>query len=65
MAQDLAYYTTSEVARRAHVDSSTVRVWVATGKLKSIPTLGGHHRFERGLIDELFPPAEADQAGAA
>lgn len=55
MAREIAYYTTTEVARRAHVDSSTVRVWVAQGKINSVPTLGGHHRFEKSIIDDLFP----------
>lgn len=47
------YLTTSQVAERFGVDSSTVRRWVTAGWM--IPTLttpGGHHRFtEQDIID--------------
>lgn len=46
MASQLAYKTTSDVARQFGVDSSAVRRWVLAGKIHpTITTPGGHHRF--------------------
>lgn len=44
--------TTSQVAKRFHVDSSAVRRWVADGLLApTIRTPGGHYRFDESTID--------------
>ncbi|WP_074415851.1 MerR family transcriptional regulator [Mycolicibacterium fortuitum] len=46
--------TTTEVAERFRVDTSVVRRWVASGKLKpSIKTPGGHYRFDESTIAEF------------
>lgn len=49
-----AYVTTSQVSTRFGVDSSTVRRWVAQGKLiPAVTTPGGHYRFNVEDIDQL------------
>ena len=54
MAPQVTVYTTSEVAIRFRVDGSTVRKWVALGKLKpAFTTPGGQYRFNLADIDEL------------
>lgn len=46
--------TTSEVAARFAVDSSTVRRWVATSKVRpAIVTPGGHFKFDRDEVERL------------
>ena len=51
---DLVLLTTTEVARRFKVDSSVVRRWVASGKLKpSVITPGGHYRFDETAVNSL------------
>ena len=37
--------TSAEVAALYRVDPKTVVRWVKEGKLTSVPTPGGHHRF--------------------
>lgn len=37
--------TPKEVAAMFRVDAKTVARWAANGKLKSLKTPGGHHRF--------------------
>jgi len=61
--EEIAVYTTSEVAKRAHVDTSTVRLWVKSGKLKpSLKTVGGHYRFDALAVDTLLTPTPVDSA---
>ena len=56
----VALDTTSQVAARAHVDPSTVRVWVSKGLLKpTVTTPGGHHRFSAESVDELLNTEKA------
>jgi excisionase family DNA binding protein len=58
MTQELALYTTTEVARRFAVDSATVRRWVAKGQLKPAGvTPGGQYRFNAAEIDQLIGAA--------
>jgi len=45
--------TTSEVSRLLGVSPNTVTRWAREGRLPCRLTLGGHHRFERGLIEEI------------
>lgn len=55
--EEIAVYTTTQVARRAHVDNSTVRLWVKNGKLTpSVKTAGGHYRFNADVVDSLLDP---------
>lgn len=56
---DIALFTTSEVADRLRVDSSTIRKWVAKGLLKAVTLPGGHHRFRPEDVEALLAaPAE-------
>jgi excisionase family DNA binding protein len=57
---EITVYTTSQVAAKAYVDSSTVRLWVKNGKLKPFRTTpGGHYRFNSDDVDALLSPTEA------
>ncbi len=46
--------TPAEVAALFRVDPQTVTRWVATGKLSTIRTLGGHRRFHAREIRKLL-----------
>ncbi len=48
-----SYLTRSEVARILQVSPTTVTRWAHEGRLPSQLTLGGHHRFERSVVEEL------------
>jgi excisionase family DNA binding protein len=48
-----AVLTTSEVSRLLGVSPNTVTRWAREGRLPCRLTLGGHHRFERHLIEDL------------
>lgn len=55
MPPEVALLTTSEVARLFRVDSSTVRKWVETGKLRpAITTPGGHMRFNSSDVEAVM-----------
>ena len=44
---EVVLLTTTEVAKRFRVDTSVVRRWVSSGKLKpAITTPGGHYRIK-------------------
>lgn len=45
--------TTSEVSRLLGVSPNTVTRWAREGRLPCRLTLGGHHRFERHVIEEI------------
>lgn len=45
--------TRSQVARVLGVSPTTVTRWAREGRLACRVTLGGHHRFERGLVEEI------------
>jgi excisionase family DNA binding protein len=45
---------TGEVARRLRVDPRTVTRWSRQGRLASIRTLGGHHRYPEAAVDRLL-----------
>lgn len=45
--------TAAEVADWLRIDPKTVGRWVAAGRLRSIKTPGGHHRFKRGDIQAI------------
>ena len=50
----LVHLTTTQVARRFEVDSSTVRRWVAAGIIRpAITTPGGHFKFASEDVEEL------------
>jgi excisionase family DNA binding protein len=48
-----ALLTRSEVARILGVSPTTVTRWAREGRLACRVTLGGHHRFERSLVEEI------------
>lgn len=55
MPQESALYTTTEVAKLLGVDDSTVRRWVATGKVTAaVTTPGGHMRFSQVEVERLL-----------
>lgn len=43
-----------EVAALFKVDPKTVTRWVADGKLRSIPTPGGHHRIPGSEVQRML-----------
>jgi excisionase family DNA binding protein len=45
--------TTSEVSRLLGVSPNTVTRWAREGRLPCRLTLGGHHRFERLVIEHI------------
>jgi excisionase family DNA binding protein len=52
MLDDVAYLTTTQVAKRFHVDPSAVRKWVAEGRLApAIRTPGRHMRFDPADVE--------------
>ncbi len=48
------YLTPGQVARMLHVSPKTVDRWADQGRIGCIVTLGGHRRFARGDVEELF-----------
>ena len=47
------FLTRSEVSRLLGVSPNTVTRWAREGRLACQVTLGGHHRFERELVEQL------------
>ncbi len=47
------FLSRSEVAELLGVSSTTVTRWAREGRLPCQKTLGGHHRFERTVIEEV------------
>ena len=47
------FLTRSEVSRILGVSPNTVTRWAREGRLPCQVTLGGHHRFERDLVERL------------
>jgi excisionase family DNA binding protein len=50
--------TPGEVAALFRVDPKTVTRWARDGKISSIRTLGGHHRYRSSEIHSLFSANE-------
>ena len=46
--------TSGEVARLFNVSSKTVTRWAREGRLPFVRTLGGHRRFYRSTLEQLF-----------
>jgi excisionase family DNA binding protein len=51
--------TPAEVAALFRVNPKTVTRWAMAGKISSIRTLGGHHRFRRSEIRTLLSANES------
>jgi excisionase family DNA binding protein len=47
------FLTRSEVSRLLGVSPNTVTRWAREGRLPCQVTLGGHHRFDRELVEQL------------
>ena len=47
------FLTRSEVSKLLGVSPNTVTRWAREGRLPCQVTLGGHHRFERELVERL------------
>jgi excisionase family DNA binding protein len=47
------FLTRSEVSRVLGVSPNTVTRWAREGRLPCQVTLGGHHRFERTVVEQL------------
>jgi excisionase family DNA binding protein len=47
------FLTRSEVSKLLGVSPNTVTRWAREGRLACQVTLGGHHRFERELVDQV------------
>jgi excisionase family DNA binding protein len=48
-----SFLTRSEVSKLLGVSPNTVTRWAREGRLPCQVTLGGHHRFDRELVEEL------------
>ena len=49
----IEFLTRSEVSRLLGVSPNTVTRWAREGRLPCQVTLGGHHRFDRELVEQL------------
>ena len=58
------YFTRSDVARLLDVSPNTVTRWAREGRLPCQVTLGGHHRFDRAVIEALRESLHRDADGA-
>jgi excisionase family DNA binding protein len=47
------YLTRSEVSKLLGVSPNTVTRWAREGRLACLVTLGGHHRFDREVVEQL------------
>jgi len=47
------YLTRSEVSKILGVSPNTVTRWAREGRLACLVTLGGHHRFDRDVVEQL------------
>ena len=47
------FLTRSQVSRLLGVSPNTVTRWAREGRLPCQVTLGGHHRFERTVVEQL------------
>jgi excisionase family DNA binding protein len=47
------FLTRSEVSRLLGVSPNTVTRWAREGRLACLVTLGGHHRFDREVVEQL------------
>ena len=65
MANEVAMLTPREAARMVGVSYPTIKQWILAGKLKTVPTAGGHHRLTEAALkpflakDQARPAAES------
>ena len=48
-------YTPRDAAQVLGISYATLKQWIYRDKLRSIQTLGGHHRIPESEIDRLLP----------
>ncbi len=48
-------YTPRDAAQVLGISYASLKQWIYQGKLKSLQTLGGHHRIPESEIDRLLP----------
>jgi excisionase family DNA binding protein len=51
--KETTFLTRSEVSKLLGVSPNTVTRWAREGRLPCQVTLGGHHRFDRELVEQL------------
>jgi excisionase family DNA binding protein len=49
----IVFLTRTEVSKLLGVSPNTITRWAREGRLPCQMTLGGHHRFERELVERL------------
>ena len=65
MAPTNPMLTPREAARLLGISYATIKQWILTGKLKTVPTPGGHHRIAQATLkpflakDKLQPAEES------
>ena len=55
MSTPTALLTPREAAAAIGVSYPTIKQWILAGKLKSIPTPGGHHRIPQSALKRYLP----------
>ena len=48
-------YTPRDAAQVLGISYSSLKQWIYQGKLKSVQTVGGHHRIPESEVDRLLP----------
>ena len=67
MKSAIPMLTPREAARMLGISYPTIKQWILTGKLKTVPTPGGHHRIAESALkpflahDEAKPAADSRQ----
>jgi len=61
MARD--WLTPAEVAKVMRVSSKTVSRWADLGRIPSVRTLGGHHRFNSSVVADLLSSERVEVTG--
>ena len=65
MAATTPLFTAREAARMLGISYPTIKQWILSGKLKTVPTPGGHHRIAQAAMkpflaqDKLKPQTES------
>jgi molybdopterin-binding protein len=55
-------YTPRDAAQVLGISYASLKQWIYQGKVKSVKTLGGHHRIPEAEIDRLLPGVAATGA---
>jgi molybdopterin-binding protein len=52
-------YTPRDAAQVLGISYSSLKQWIYQGRIKSVPTAGGHHRIPEAEVDRLLPRVAA------